>query len=229
MPPVSSHDVEVMDTWKVRSWNRYDAVGLPVSDLPDETVGSIECAALFAADPDQLKKASEFQLRNSKIAISPEYYTSKTRNCSAFVRDRRYALSPANEEEATFPLAYSIIIYKDVEQFERLLRAVYRPQNVYCVHVDGKSSVAIRTAVKSISGCFDNVFLLTPSFSVQWGTYSVLEPELACMKKLLKKNKKWKYFINLTGQEFPLKTNWQIVRILKVFNGTNNMEGTVER
>jgi hypothetical protein len=38
--------------------------------------------------------------------------------------------------------------------------------------------------------------------------------------------KAWKYFINLTGQEFPLKANLAIVRILKAFNGSNHMEGT---
>ena len=40
------------------------------------------------------------------------------------------------------------------------------------------------------------------------------------------RRKKWKYFINLTGQEFPLKTNYEIVQILKAYKGANNVEGT---
>ena len=43
------------------------------------------------------------------------------------------------------------------------------------------------------------------------------------------KRKKWKYFINLTGQEFPLKTNYEIVQILKAYKGANNEEGTRAR
>ena len=39
----------------------------------------------------------------------------------------------------------------------------------------------------------------------------------------------WKYFINLTGQEFALQSNLAIVRILKAFNGSNHMDGTVKR
>ena len=35
------------------------------------------------------------------------------------------------------------------------------------------------------------------------------------------KHKKWKYFINLTGQEFPLRTNWELVQILKAHNNGN--------
>jgi hypothetical protein len=42
------------------------------------------------------------------------------------------------------------------------------------------------------------------------------------MKDLLK-YKKWKYFINLTGQDYPLKTNLDIVRILKAFKGANDV------
>ena len=33
---------------------------------------------------------------------------------------------------------YSMLIFKSVGQVERLLRAIYRPQNIYCIHVDIK-------------------------------------------------------------------------------------------
>lgn len=39
------------------------------------------------------------------------------------------------------------------------------------------------------------------------------------------KFKSWKYFINLSGMEFPLKTNGDLVKILKAYNGTNELEG----
>ena len=58
--------------------------------------------------------------------------------------------------------------------------------------------------------------------------FSVLEPEIQCMKEL-SHYKTWKYFINLTGQEYPLKTNLHLVKILKSYNGANNLEGTVKR
>ena len=43
------------------------------------------------------------------------------------------------------------------------------------------------------------------------------------------KYKKWKYFINLTGQEFPLKTNLELVRILSSYNGANDIEAVLFR
>ena len=35
----------------------------------------------------------------------------------------------------------------------------------------------------------------------------------------------WKYFINLTGQEFPLRTNLELIQILKSYNGGNAING----
>ncbi len=52
---------------------------------------------------------------------------------------------------------------------------------------------------------------------------SVLDADLFCMEDLLK-YKKWRYFINLTGQEFPLKTNADLVEILTAFNGANSID-----
>ena len=131
--------------------------------------------------------------------------------------------------EAAFPIAFSILMYKDIEQTERLLRAIYRPQNIYCIHVDRKTSYRIYKAMEGIAKCFHNVFLTARRIDVRWGRFSVLEPELMCMEALLQRNRKWKYFINLTGQEFPLRTNYELVRILMTYSGANDIEGTLKR
>ena len=211
------------------AWNSGFIHRLTVTDLPSIVVSGADCAALFRGNRTEHRKARKFQRTYKKEVVLTEKFIQQTSNCTQFVADRRYAMWPVNREEADFPIAFSILMYKDVEQFERLLRAVYRPQNRYCIHVDKQSLDDVHAAVAAIARCFDNVFVLQPSIEVHWGTFSVLEPELACMKRLLRRSKKWRYFINLTGQEFPLKTNWQIVRILKAFNGSNNMEGIVKR
>ena len=53
-------------------------------------------------------------------------------------------MEPLSQEAANFPLAFSILMYKDVFQVERLLRAIYMPQNYYCIHV--KQSDQLQTA-----------------------------------------------------------------------------------
>ncbi|MEI8632707.1 beta-1,6-N-acetylglucosaminyltransferase [Vibrio sp. PP-XX7] len=43
-----------------------------------------------------------------------------------------------------------------------------------------------------------------------WGGYSLVNIELRGMEKLLETNKNWSHFINLSGQDFPLKTQTYI-------------------
>ena len=60
---------------------------------------------------------------------------------------------------------------------------------------------------------------------------SVLLPAINCMRDLVKYHRgKWKYYINLTGQEFPLRSNLEFVRIAKIFNGSSDIAiGSMER
>ena len=58
-----------------------------------------------------------------------------------------------SKEEENFPLAYSFVVHKDAGQVERLLRALYRPQNVYCIHIDKKADAAFYEALKNVADC----------------------------------------------------------------------------
>ncbi|XP_078000621.1 beta-1,3-galactosyl-O-glycosyl-glycoprotein beta-1,6-N-acetylglucosaminyltransferase 3-like [Glandiceps talaboti] len=146
-----------------------------------------------------------------------------TRNCSKFAASRGYLKKPVTEEEKEFPLAFGIIMHESANQAEKLLRTIYRPHNVYCIHVDSKSPQILLEAMMAISDCFDNVFIASKLERVVWSSVGQVMAELNCQEDALEKNKKWKYFINLTGQEFPLKTNLEIVQILKEFRGQNDI------
>ena len=107
------------------------------------------------------------------------------------------------------------------------MRAIYQPQNLYCIHVDVKSSLLFHQAIRSIVGCFDNVWIASKLHKVKWGDVSVIMPEMSCMRDLLKYYRgQYKYFINLTGQEFPLRTIFELVYIAKIFNGSNDITGS---
>ena len=110
---------------------------------------------------------------------------------------------------------------------ERLLRAIYRPHNFYCIHIDSNSPHQTQRALTSIASCFHNVFIASTSYNVEWGKATVLYAEIQCMKDLLR-YRTWKYFINLTGQEFPLKTNRELVKILKAYSGANDIHSDIK-
>ena len=116
-------------------------------------------------------------------------------------------------------------LHTDPCQFERLFRAIYRPQNTYCIHIDRKSDPSIHRAIRAITQCFPNTFM-EYNYEIVWGSPSILHSILGCMKDLVASSRSWKYYMNLAGQEFPLKTNLQLVRILKLLNGANLIDGS---
>ncbi|KAM6961204.1 beta-1,3-galactosyl-O-glycosyl-glycoprotein beta-1,6-N-acetylglucosaminyltransferase 3 [Aplochiton taeniatus] len=117
-----------------------------------------------------------------------------------------------------------MVIHNQIEMFERLLRAVYAPQNVYCVHVDKKSSEEFKNAVQAIVSCVPNVFVASKLESVVYASWSRVQADLNCMKDLLNSTVRWRYLLNTCGTDFPIKTNLEMVQALKLLKGKNSME-----
>ncbi|XP_068128644.1 beta-1,3-galactosyl-O-glycosyl-glycoprotein beta-1,6-N-acetylglucosaminyltransferase 3-like [Hyperolius riggenbachi] len=147
-----------------------------------------------------------------------------TRDCKTFKKDRKYFTFSLSKEEEEFPLAYTMVIHNKIEMFERLLRSIYMPHNVYCVHIDEKSKAKFKEAVKSITMCFDNVFVASKLETVVYASWSRVQADLNCMEDMLESTVQWKYLLNTCGTDFPIKTNHEIVIALKSLNGKNSME-----
>ncbi|XP_061758104.1 beta-1,3-galactosyl-O-glycosyl-glycoprotein beta-1,6-N-acetylglucosaminyltransferase-like [Nerophis ophidion] len=186
-----------------------------------------DCSAILQGEREALERAKLLTLTNDfrkRVNVPEEFYTNATKDCRKFQASRKYLPFPLSQEEETFPLAYSMVVHHKVQNFERLLRAIYTPQNLYCVHVDKKASASVLSAVTSIASCFPNVFLASRSETVVYASWSRVQADLHCMADLYKASAAWKYFINLCGQDFPLKTNLEMVRALRALNGANSME-----
>lgn len=111
-------------------------------------------------------------------------------------------------------IAYFILVHRYPNQFKRLFKAIYSPSNYYLIHVDKKSQRDLHDQVEIFLSKFPNAQMLD-SQSVIWGGYSMVDVELNGMKKLLKISKKWDFFVNLSGQDFPLKSQSFIQNFLK--------------
>ncbi|XP_069764686.1 beta-1,3-galactosyl-O-glycosyl-glycoprotein beta-1,6-N-acetylglucosaminyltransferase 7-like isoform X2 [Narcine bancroftii] len=176
-------------------------------DYPDELCSALldgkEVAAALGAQCEQLHREL------------PAIDTGLPVNCSRLLAERSYITQPLSQEEASFPLAYILVVHKNLQTLEWLFRAIYMPQNVYCIHVDKKTPAGFRRAVAQLAACFDNVFLASQAESVVYGGFSRLQADLNCMEELVLSRVHWKYALNLCGQDFPLKTNRELVRLLK--------------
>ena len=161
-------------------------------------------------------------------SLSESRYQDITRDCDRFLCENGYRSHVSYQEELDFPIAFSILTYENVEQTERLLRLIYRPQNAYCIHVDAKSPPSMHAAMKAIADCFDpdTVFVASPPIRVIYATFSIVDAEMLCLRELTRRKPGWKYFVNLVGRDFPLRTNLELVRIFRAFNGSSDIYGS---
>ncbi|KAM4698706.1 beta-1,3-galactosyl-O-glycosyl-glycoprotein beta-1,6-N-acetylglucosaminyltransferase 7-like [Rhinophrynus dorsalis] len=160
--------------------------------------------------------------------LGPPCLQSPT-NCSKIIQELHFITKPLSREEASFPLAYILTIHKKLDMFVKLLRAIYVPQNIYCIHIDRKSPKAYSQAVQKLAGCFQNIIISSKQESVVYAGFSRLQADINCMEDLIHSDIKWNYVINLCGQDFPIKTNREIVQYLKSkWSGRNLTPGVVQ-
>lgn len=187
----------------------------------------INCLKIIDGDQDETDRLKILTLSKEfkqHFRENDSDYTEWTKDCQMYVRLRKYITKPLSKQEEEFPIAYSIVVHYRADMFERLLRAIYQPQNYYCIHVDKKSSKSFFAAIEGIVSCFDNVFIASKLENVVYASWSRVQADLNCMEDLRKMNAPWKYLINLCGMDFPIKTNLEIVEILKSLTGRNNLE-----
>ncbi|OWF35406.1 Beta-1,3-galactosyl-O-glycosyl-glycoprotein beta-1,6-N-acetylglucosaminyltransferase 4 [Mizuhopecten yessoensis] len=195
---------------------------------PNRLVQVVDCVKIIEGDEMEIDKAKH--ITQQDLGIIPEQtYIEFTKDCDTFKQMRGYpGEEMVSETERAFPIAFSILLYKEVEQAERLLRAIYRPHNVYCLHVDLSAYPIVHRAVTSLAKCFDNVFISSKLEDVIYSGMTRVMADLNCMADLIKSPVSWKYFINTPSQQFPLQTNLELVKILTIYNGFNDIEGITQ-
>jgi hypothetical protein len=102
-------------------------------------------------------------------------------------------------------IAYLILVHRYPDQFQKLFHAIYSPKNHYLIHIDKKAAPELSRQLRQFLAPFANAHILK-SRNVVWGGYSMVDVELQGIKTLLKMSTDWQFFINLSGQDFPLKS-----------------------
>jgi len=195
----------------IKSWES----GVVTQLLP---VVQKNCSKLIAGSQMEVYKVRQ-QLKVWKNEESDAQFIQRMSNCSNVVKEFSNNFYVSYEEE-NFPLAFTFVVYTNARQVVRLLKAIYRPHNLYCIHPDAKQGRAFGQIFHQISKCLDNVFLPSKIVKVYYAHHSIMDAQLSCMKDLLRYPKsRWKYVINICGREVPLKTNREIVSSLKRLNG----------
>jgi hypothetical protein len=125
------------------------------------------------------------------------------------------------------PLAYSHLVHRDVSVLEVFLSLYFRPNNFHCIHVDKNADDLYKNAINNLIQCYSlkvkngAIFTLSDdeSVSVKWGSNTMLEADMKCLKKLLQytngTNISWNYVFSVAGSELPIVTYSTFVKKLK--------------
>ncbi|XP_034728616.1 beta-1,3-galactosyl-O-glycosyl-glycoprotein beta-1,6-N-acetylglucosaminyltransferase 4 [Etheostoma cragini] len=185
----------------------------------------VNCTAIYELDPVEIGKVLQIK-RKAIVDVDDDTTVSLTSDCQTFLKARGYNEAPVSAAERSFPLAYSLVVHKNAPMVERILHAIYAPHNIYCIHYDQKSSPAFIKAITNLARCTRNVFIASKLESVEYAHISRLNADLNCLHDLQRSEVNWKYVINLCGQDFPLKSNYELVLELKRLNGSSMLESS---
>ncbi|CAH8643998.1 unnamed protein product [Dicrocoelium dendriticum] len=194
-----------------------------ISELEDNLTGV--CHQMLST---RLGNAQVRLLATKNVTRMVPGFLNSSSNCRAFKWINAFQ-TQTSSEEWNFGLAFSIAVYKEPSQVARLLRAIYRPSNVYCIHIDAKSTATFVADMEGLATCFGSNVLIVPQSMrtrMNWGDLTTVEALLVCSQMLLLNTSiQWRYLLSVSGTEFPLRTNMELVRLLKAIHGSNLIDG----
>jgi len=156
-----------------------DVLGTPpfvrAAGCNNSECSTITCKRLLVGDNEAVEAAVKFTNTHERKAKKENEVLTNALNCEEFRKRGGYRRTPVRPSDSEFPIAFSILVHWHLEQFERLLRAIYRPQNVYCIHIDTKTSRTFHSAVVAIAQCLDNVYIATRPQLVVYAGFSRLQ------------------------------------------------------
>jgi hypothetical protein len=114
-------------------------------------------------------------------------------------------------------IAYCLLVHKNPKQVLRLMKKIYSHEDNYYINIFlSNSNISEDKWINELKEFRkDNVFI---SFinKDSWGTFELVNATLNAMKYFA--NFEYQYFVNLSGQDYPLKDTYTIKNVLKKKN-----------
>lgn len=117
-------------------------------------------------------------------------------------------------------IAYFIMIHHKPDAFKEMFQKIYTRDQFYLIHIDRKANKELTEEIQLFLVHFPNVYILE-SMNIVSGGFSMIQAEMNAMEYLLNASQEWDYFINLSGEDSPLKSQNIIRRFLTVNKGRN--------
>jgi hypothetical protein len=116
-------------------------------------------------------------------------------------------------------LAHLILAHDRVSQLGRLIKRLAHPSVDIFLHIDAKANIADFVCLKNLN----NVYFIGRRVNVHWGKYSMVKATLCSMEEILANGVKYSHINLLSGQDYLLKSNDQIVDFFLANTGNDFM------
>ena len=191
----------------------------PTNSLYPEPAAN--CSYLLAGNSTEVNRVKKL-LTHWKSPLTDEQFYAKLHDCT-YVRNLFSDYYYVSDAERNFPLGFVITMHTAPQQVVRLLRVVYRPHNVYCIHPDAKAGKKLADGMRQLAACLPNLVVPDHPLSVTYKHATIMESQLLCINEIRTHfpNSKWRYMLILCGRELPFSSNQEIVNVLKNKNGAS--------
>jgi Core-2/I-Branching enzyme len=117
-------------------------------------------------------------------------------------------------------IAFFIAAHRLERQFDWLFKSIWNQQDIFLIHVSAVASDDFVREVQRITRVRPNVHFL-PRMPITWGGWSLVEMNLAAIRFLCRRPEEWRYFINLSGQDYLIRPLEEFRSFLERHEGTN--------
>ncbi|XXG45365.1 hypothetical protein AAC387_Pa02g0467 [Persea americana] len=179
-------------------------------------ISTLVCAFLLVTSFN-MGLISSLHTINSIFSIIPTRLIGNQTD-PVFVESKVSSIPPPPSGPTTPRFAYLVSGSKgDLDRLWRTLHALYHPRNHYIVHLDLESPAAERMELAArieknpLFSKVGNVDMIVKANMVTYRGPTMVANTLHACAILLKKNKEWDWFINLSASDYPLVTQDDIL------------------
>uniref|UniRef100_A0A8R1E0V1 Uncharacterized protein n=2 Tax=Caenorhabditis japonica TaxID=281687 RepID=A0A8R1E0V1_CAEJA len=175
----------------------------------------LNCSALIKGD----KNTIELYVNNGRMKLDKERLFDLPMDCAS-IRERVYGDMPPFRP-LNRPIAFVRTVYNLYELQEALLSISFHPDNVFCYVMDSKSSDKLKSDMRTMGKCFDNVLVLEKEYSLNSGGHGQDPAHFDCLEQILPR--RWHHAVIIQNFDLIIKSPQQLSDLSETLNYTSIM------
>ncbi|EGT60258.1 hypothetical protein CAEBREN_30130 [Caenorhabditis brenneri] len=191
----------------------------------------LNCSALLPANKDSIDQ----YVTHGRMKLDKERLFELPMDCPS-IRQRIHGDMPSFKPLKR-PIAILRTVYNIYELQEAFLSISYHPDNTFCFAIDSKSTEKMKTSVRKLDDCFENVIVLEKEYNFDGKGHGQDPAHFDCLQRIM--DRKWNHAVllqvtlstsffsslKLLFQNFDLviKTPYQLSDLSELLNYTSVM------